>query len=101
MQKLLIGGIYRFYCDLWSEKTVNEKDIEDGIKEIVKERNKEKKTKTDGNERRNGDETVMARKRYVLTVTTPTLNEETAEVFRIMKKTMGFSVLPIAKMRRI
>ena len=71
--------------------TVSENDIEDGTKEIGKDRNKEK-TETDGSKKRNGEETVMARRRYVVTVTTPAINEETAEAFKIMNQMMGFNV---------
>ena len=34
---------------------------------------------------------MMARRRYVFNVTKPLVNEETAEVFKFMSQTMGFS----------
>ena len=62
------------------------------MKQIGKNRNKEK-TNTDGNKKRNGEKTVMARRRYVFNVTKPLVNEETVEVFKFMSQTMGFSAI--------
>ena len=35
----------------------------------------------------------MARSRYVFTLTTPSINEETAKAFKIMNQTLGFEVI--------
>ena len=92
LRRLLIEAIYQNYSDLSSEVTVGEKETENGMKEREKDRTEERLW-TDGNRKRNGEESGMARNRYKVIVTTPPINKETAKALKIMNQTMGFEVI--------
>ena len=54
---------------------------------------KEERTRTDGTRKGSREETGMTRSRYVFTVTTPPMNEETADAFRFLNQIMVFGVI--------